>query len=262
LQPLSNLFANVSTTTILNGALKMGSVLTTSITNDLSIANDQTTGRLILADFTGRTGNVFIANKQSAIIGGGDDGGVYIATDARSTLCQIRIGTAGFTTTSIRGATVNIADTGGVVNIGNSTGTITVNTPIRFGYTTTPTLSTTSIGYSIKYTFASGSGGDYTLASFANSPIGLYLLTVGPTTIYDFIAGERADVMFTTTTGIESLTSFNTMENGGNSTEKFGICFSMPIRITSATNQLTVIVRGLLGGFNSTGGASAITRIA
>jgi hypothetical protein len=68
--------------------------------------------------------------------------------------------------------------------------------------------------------------------------------------------------MFTTTTGIESLTSFNTMENGGNSTEKFGICFSMPIRITSATNQLTVIVRGLLGGFNSTGGASAITRIA
>jgi hypothetical protein len=121
---------SAGSTTTVAGSIKLSNVLTSSITNDMTIANDQTAGRLVFADYTGRTGNVFIANKQSANIGGGDDGGVYIATDARSTLCTIRIGTAGYTTTSIRGG-VNIADTGGTVNIGNTGSNVSINGTLR-----------------------------------------------------------------------------------------------------------------------------------
>jgi len=109
--------SSVSNTTV-NGTLKATTINSTAVSTDLTLASDQNGGRLILADETARIGNIFIANKQGASTGGVTDGGIYIATDVRSALTSITIGTTALGTTSIRGATVNIASTGGSVNVG------------------------------------------------------------------------------------------------------------------------------------------------
>ena len=160
-------------------------------------------------------------------------------------------------TTELKGTVKLCEDTGAV---------LTINKPITIGYIPSA-ITANTIGYSIKYNFAGG-GGTLTLASFTNSPIGIYLLTVGPTTVFDFGIGantatsERADITFTTTTGIESFTTFNTMETSGTAAEKYGVCFTMPIRVINATNQLTINLVAVTGGYNTTGGSSCMTRIA
>jgi hypothetical protein len=247
-------------TTPTSGAMTIGNNATTT---SISIGNSQTTGDLNIGCGTSRTGTIKIGEGIN---------GAQVSIGLDSLVANnVVIGTAGKTISFLRGTTANICDNGGNINIGSSGSTttvggkLTVNDQIAYGYTTNPTLTSTSVGYSVNYSWGSGSvsaGTSLTVASFTDQPIGIYLLTVGPTTNYDFSSGERLDITFTSTAGYSSLTSFTGMEHGGNLTEKFGVCFSMPVKVTTTTNQLTVIFNANIGAFSTTGGTSALTRIA
>lgn len=209
---------------IINGEINIGKSVN-GASSAIQIGDTQTTGVIQIGGAANRSGTIYIGNAMNS--------------------GAIRIGGAGSTTT-----------------VG---GKLTANDQISYGYSTNPTLSSTSVGYSVSYSWSSqgiASGSSLTVAYFTNQPIGIYLLTVGPTTCFDFVPGERLDITFSTTTGISSLTSFTTMENGGNLSEKLGVCFSMPIKITATTNQLTCVFNAQTGGFSTVGGWSSITRIA
>jgi hypothetical protein len=228
-------------------------------------------GNLYQNDATGDLLGINLPNNGAGINWG--NGTSRIVDDGHLRICSddYIFFQTGSSSTSFGTAKMTIL-AGGNVGIGTTSPSSTldvagrINTnEISYGYSTNPTLSSTSLGYSVKSDFGSGGvaqGGKYTLASFTNQPIGIYLLTVGPTTVYGFIGGERCDISFESTTGFASFTTFNTMENGGNSAEKLGICFSMPVKVTLATNELTVKLNAVTGDYSITGGSSSLTRIA
>jgi len=83
---------DVTGTAGVTGTIKCNTIEPAAITNDQFISSTQTSGRLILGDLVGRTGNIFIGNNQSAVSGGVSDGGIYIGTSARSSLVTVNIG--------------------------------------------------------------------------------------------------------------------------------------------------------------------------
>lgn len=128
-----------------------------------------------------------------------------------------------------------------------------------------PAITAGQIGYSIKYTWVSGvipNGSSFTFGSFTNTPVGIYLLTVGTFTAFAFDPLDRLDMGYTATTNITFLSSSTTMEFGGNALTKMGIGYSVPISITNSTNQLTI--SGSVSGsdVNYIGGASSLLRLA
>lgn len=141
--------------TTVNGTLKATTINSTSASTDLTLASDQTGGRLILADATARTGNIFIANKQGASSGGTTDGGIYIATDARSNLASVNIGTA---STSM---------------------TVKINNPLTFGWSAVPT-SISQLGYITTTTQTSTStiSTTTTVGTITIAPAGCYVIGV------------------------------------------------------------------------------------
>lgn len=86
--------------------------------------------------------------------------------------------------TNLETTTLNLNTTGaGNTLIGTSGGSnsITINRPLTVGYNPSA-ITAGQIGYSIKYTWIQGSipsGGSFTFGSFTNTPVGIYLLTVG-----------------------------------------------------------------------------------
>jgi hypothetical protein len=74
---------------------------------------------------------------------------------------------------------------------------------------------------------------------------------------------SRVDITITTGTNITFLNSSSGLEIGGNAIQKLGVNASYPIKITSATNQFTIIANNVSGpAFNLTGGVSNLLRIA
>jgi hypothetical protein len=163
---------------------------------------------------------------------------------------------------------MNGANASGTLNLGSSavgnTVVINVNRPLTIGYNPSA-ITAGQIGYSIKYTWVSGvipNGSSFTFGSFTNTPVGIYLLTVGTFTAFAFDPLDRLNMGYTATTNITFLSSSTTMEFGGNALTKMGIGYSVPISITNSTNQLTV--SGSVSGsdVNYLEGASSLVRIA
>lgn len=154
------------------------------------------------------------------------------------------------------------------LSVGNNTnsialnGAVTLAKPLTLG--TAPT-SNTQLGGSIKYSFVGGliyGGATITFGSFTNVPIGIYLVTVGTFTIFSFDPADRFDIAFSAATNITFISSSSNMEFGGNTPGKFGIGFTVPISVTSNTNQLTITGYAVTGDANYTAGASSLLRIA
>jgi len=152
------------------------------------------------------------------------------------------------------------------VVLGTNTETVVIPNQINFNYTSNPTLAVGSIGYNYQFTFSGGaisSGGTKTIASFTNTPVGIYLLTVGPFTFFSLTVSSRTDITFTTLTNITSLSNNNNLEYGGNSIGKLGVCFTLQLKITNSSNQLTFNASNVAGGsIDTTAGASSLMRIA
>jgi hypothetical protein len=155
--------------------------------------------------------------------------------------------------------TTHIKGSGGL----NVTGSVTLSKPLILG--SLPTTDLTVLGGSIKYSFVGGlvfEGGSVTFGSFTNVSTGIYLLTVGTFTIYNIDPADRFDIVFNTATNITFISSSTNMEFGGNTAGKFGIGFTIPISVTSSTNQLTITGYAFTGNANYLGGASSLLRIA
>jgi hypothetical protein len=156
------------------------------------------------------------------------------------------------------------------LSIGNNTnsialnGAVTLAKPLILG--SIPTTSLSVLGGSIKYSFNTTTNiaalGSATFGSFTNVPIGIYLFTLGPFTIFNLDPTDRIDIVYSMATNITFISSSTNMEMAGNTVTKFGICFTIPISVNSNTNQLTIIGTSVSGDFSYTGGASSLLRIA
>jgi hypothetical protein len=251
-------------TTLSGGATVTGTTTqlnstTTTVGGTLGVTGEATlSGGVKTSTLSSATGTTLSISSESLMARSVD-----IATNA--TAGAIQIG-SGATTTTLFG-TVNI----GLSSAGTTTikGSFQVDKPINLGYTTVPTFTSTQIGYSIKYDFSTNGsvnpGSSYTVAAFTNTPIGVYLLAVGPFTVFSFEPTDRFDLINVTATNITFVSSSGGMEFGGNGLGKFGVCYSTPIKVTSATNDLNVQLKNDTGsstGISVLAGSSALIRIA
>jgi hypothetical protein len=158
-----------------------------------------------------------------------------------------------------------IATASNQVVLGRSSETVVIPNQINYSYTSNPTLSVGSIGYNYQYSFSTASvasGATRTLVSFTNTPVGIYFCFVN-LTVFDVNATSRIDITITTGTNITFLNSTSGVEMGGNAIGKLGFNNIYPIKITSATNQLTIILNNVSGpACQLTGGVSNLMRIA
>jgi hypothetical protein len=264
-------FGSSACATTVNGTLKTNTIESTGVSTALAVGGNitdagisigaaQTSGQINIGLLATRTGDINIGNNI-------EGGIVKIANNMSATsTASVQAGTTNRGTHYYRGANINICDDGGNVNIGvASSGTITLNRPITTGYSPSA-ITASQIGFSYKYSFASSvvvAGGNLTVASFTNTPIGIYLFTCGPSTIFTVTTATRADFQFTTTTNITALTAFTNMEMGGNLIGKMPLTVTFPISITNATNQLTCVISNQAGSdFNVNVGASSLVKIA
>ena len=172
--------------------------------------------------------------------------------------------------------TVNIGATGTTTNVkGNSvigvagSGTVTINRPLTIGYTALPTFPTNSIGSFYKYDYplaaALAPGSNHTVVNFTNTPAGLYLLTIGTSTIVSFDAADRFDLIYLTSTNIGYMSSSNQMEYGGNAKGAIGLSVTFPLKILDNTSQLTMQIAnnaGSGGNIVVNSGSSILMRLA
>ncbi len=163
------------------------------------------------------------------------------------------------------GATITASNQ---VVLGTSTETVVIPNQINFNYTSNPTLSAGSIGYVYTYTVtgagtAFGVGSTKTVASFTNTPVGIYLVLLN-FTIYDVASNQRVDLTHSVATNITYLNNSTNLEQGGNSAGKIGFNATYPIKITNATNQLTILISNVSGtnSINITGSTNCLMRIA
>lgn len=73
---------------------------------------------------------------------------------------------------------------------------------------------------------------------------------------------DRFDLGYSSATNITFLSSSTTQEFGGNTITKMGICYSVPISITNATNQLTIGGNASGSDINYLAGASSLLCLA
>lgn len=116
-----------STTTIkgngqVDGTLSANTIEgTTATSSTITIGASQTTGQISLGSFTGRSGDINIGNNmESGIIKLANAGSV-------TSSASIQAGTSNRGTHYYRGASVNICDDGGSVNIGSTSSSVITN---------------------------------------------------------------------------------------------------------------------------------------
>lgn len=177
---------------------------------------------------------------------------------------QAQANGSGYSNSTALGSGAVITASNQVV-LGTSNETVVIPNQINYSYTSNPTLSVGSIGYNYQYSFSTASlatGATRTLVSFTNTPVGIYFCFVN-LTVFDVNATSRIDITITVGTNITFLNSSSGIEMGGNAIGKLGFNNIYPIKITNATNQLTIILNNVSGpACQLTGGVSNLMRIA
>jgi hypothetical protein len=120
---------------VLNGTTYINKIDTITPTSSTSIFESLTTGNLAIAGNI--KGNIYLGTNTTA----GTNNFIIIGTGGGAA--------TGTTNTYLKGKGVYLADDGGIVNIGNSTGSITINSPLTLNYTSN--YNTATLGYNYNY---------------------------------------------------------------------------------------------------------------
>ena len=254
---------NIQSTTNISGTVNINSDITNIGTAGLSA-----TGKVNIASGTNVAGSEIIMGSTTltkCYIRGGD------VNINHTTGANIFMGSTTGGGTNIIGNVTLGADTlinptaqSTNITIGTANSMLRLYTPITplFAYP----VASDKIGYYDRYTWGNGNTGQNewkTIADFTNKPIGMYLLTVGPFVYYDHGSDKVVHVQFISNPNVNYLSIGNagSMELGGNAMTKSGLCFSLPLIITSGSNQINVRLYAAYGGFSFLGGGSSLLRI-
>jgi len=144
-----------------SSGIATNSLATTSAASTLDIASTST-GVINIGVLGGRSQIIHIGDGNSNVAGGA----VHI-NNGTSTASNVQI--------------LNGAGSTGTITLGSTTSTLTVNSPLTWGYSTLPSFSSTSmIGYIYSPSYSGsgfGSGNDVTYFSQSVSVQGIYLIT-------------------------------------------------------------------------------------
>jgi len=136
---------------------------------------------------------------------------------------------------------LSVANESNAIVLGTMNEKIIIPNQLKFNYSTLPTYSNTSIGYTNSYTWSSVltvvGGAGLTLASFTDLPIGIYIFSSAFLN-FGVTSATRNDYILTTQTNITNLSCGSTLEYAGNSVTKIDVTLCFVLQITDASNTL------------------------
>jgi len=161
---------------------------------------------------------------------------------------------------------LSVATQSNEIMLGTINEKVSIPNQLQFTYVTNPTYGNRSLGYSQQYiwttTTAIPLSPGFTIASFSNLPVGLYIFTCN-FNISGVTSTTRDDFQLTTQTNITNLSCTSSLSYTGTSGIKICGTPSFILQVTSSTNTLLY----KLTQINSPGGSiepsiSTLTRIA
>ena len=162
-----------------SSGISTNSLAPTSASSQMDIGSSST-GVINIGVTSGRSQIIHIGDGNSNVAGGS----VHI-NNGTSTASNVQI--------------LNGTGSTGTITLGSTTSTLTVNPPITFGYSTTPSFSGTQLGFSYSGTFPSTlTTSGATISTFSISTAGVYLFifgiqvntTTNPTSFYMGITSQ------------------------------------------------------------------------
>jgi hypothetical protein len=144
---------------------------------------------------------------------------------------------------------------------------VSIPNQLQFTYTTNPTYSNKSLGYTEQYVWTTSTAvtvsPGFTIASFSNLPIGLYIFTCNFTITTTTVGTTRDDFQLTTQSNITNLSCSSTISYVGIVNQiKITGTPTFILQVTSPTNTLLYKLTQINGpGGNIEPSASTVTRI-